>query len=71
MGEDFERTFSYRGMFLQIGKMENELKELQEEAKCKKSLGDKELSEKIEILKEKIKSLRELTMKALKDKTGK
>jgi phage host-nuclease inhibitor protein Gam len=71
MGEDFERTFSYRGMFLQIGKMENELKELQEEAKCKKSLDDKELSEKIEILKEKIKSLRESTMKAIKDKSGK
>ena len=71
MGEDFERTFSYRGMFLQIGKMENELKELQEEAKRKKSLDDKELSEKIEILKEKIKSLRETTMQAIKNKSGK
>jgi phage host-nuclease inhibitor protein Gam len=70
MGEDFERTFSYRGMFLQIGVMEKELKELQEEAKSKKSLGNKELSEKIEILKEKLKSLRESTMKAIKDKTG-
>ena len=71
MGEDLERTFSYRGMFLQIEAREKELKELQEEAKSKKSLGDKELSEKIEILKEKIKSLRELTMQAIKDKSGK
>ena len=39
MSEDLERTFSYRGMFLQIGAMEKELKELQEEAKSKKSLG--------------------------------
>jgi len=71
MSEDLDRTFSYRGMFFQIGKMENELKELQEEAKSKKSLDDKELSEKIEILKEKIKSLRETTMQAIKDKSGK
>jgi phage host-nuclease inhibitor protein Gam len=70
MSEDFERTFSYRGMFLQIGAMEKELKELKVEAKSKKSLGDKELSEKIEILKEKIKSLKESTMQAIKDKTG-
>jgi len=70
MSEDLDRTFSYKGMFLQIGKMENELKELQEEAKSKKSLEDKELAEKIEILKEKLKSLKELTMKAIKDKTG-
>jgi phage host-nuclease inhibitor protein Gam len=70
MGEDFERTYSYRGMFLQIGAMETELKELQEEAKGKKSLDNKKLSEKIEILKEKIKSLRESTMQAIKDKTG-
>ena len=71
MSEDLERTYSYRGMFLQIGAMENELKELQEEAKSKKSLGDKELSEKIEILKEKLKSMRESTMQAIKDKSGK
>ena len=71
MSEDLERTFSYRGMFLQIGAMEKELKELQEEAKSKKSLGNKELSEKIEILKEKIKSLRESTMQAIKDNSGK
>ena len=70
MSEDFERTYSYRGMFLQIGVMEKELKELQEEAKSKKSLGDKELAEKIKILKEKLKSLKESTMKAIKDKTG-
>ena len=70
MSEDLDRTFSYKGMFLQIGKMENELKELQEEAKSKKSLEDKELAEKIEILKEKIKSLRESTMQAIRDKTG-
>jgi phage host-nuclease inhibitor protein Gam len=70
MGEDFERTFSYRGMFVQIGAMEKELKELQEEAKNKKSLDNKELSEKIEILKDKLKSLRESTMKAIKDKSG-
>ncbi len=71
MSEDLERTFSYRGMFLQIGAMEKELKELQEEAKSKKSLGNKELSEKIEILKEKIKLLRESTMQAIKDNSGK
>lgn len=71
MSEDLERTFSYRGMFLQIGAMEKELKELQEEAKSKKSLGNKELSEKIEILKEKIKSLKESTMQAIKDNSGK
>ena len=70
MSEDLERTFSYRGMFLQIGAAEKELQELQEKAKSKKSLDDKELSEKIEILKEKLKSLRESTMKAIKDKTG-
>ena len=70
MSEDFERTFSYRGMFLQIGAMEKELKELKVEAKSKKSLGDKELAEKIEILKEKLKSLKESTMTAIKDKTG-
>ena len=71
MGEDFGRTFSYRGMFLQIGAMEKELKELQDEAKSKKSLNNKELAERIEILKEKLKSLKESTMKAIKDKTGK
>jgi hypothetical protein len=71
MSEDLERTYSYRGMFLQIGAMENELKELQEKAKSKKSLDDKELSEKIEILKEKLKSMRESTMQAIKDKSGK
>ena len=70
MSEDLERTYSYRGMFLQIGAMEKELKELQEEAKSKKSVDNKELAQKIEILKEKLKSLRESTMKAIKDKTG-